>query len=121
MNYYEAREIADSDGVPTGLWHYTCRNDDRIWPVGYCSEGCPGHDSPEGAAEHYTEWLLDHILRLDGQLSDQQLRCRVCDAWTDRFAEIDLLQTWPLCDEHRTREHVAKLLGGPVGSIVASW
>lgn len=29
MNYYGARQLA------SGGWHYTCRNDDRIWGVGY--------------------------------------------------------------------------------------
>lgn len=29
MNYYDARELK------SGGFHYTCRNDDRIWGVGY--------------------------------------------------------------------------------------
>lgn len=31
MNYYKPRQ-RESDK----RWDYTCRNDDRIWPVGYC-------------------------------------------------------------------------------------
>lgn len=43
MNYYQAREILGEDKKPTGKWHYTCRNDDRIWAVGYCAslQSCP--------------------------------------------------------------------------------
>ena len=46
MNYYQAREI-QRDGQHTGLFHYTCRNDDHIYPVGFCSpyrecEACHG-------------------------------------------------------------------------------
>jgi hypothetical protein len=43
MNYYAAREIADANGKPSGRYHFTCENDGRIWPVGYCASrwGCP--------------------------------------------------------------------------------
>ncbi len=38
VNYYEPRQLADKSG-----WHMTCRNDDRIWGVGYDSNTrtCP--------------------------------------------------------------------------------
>lgn len=36
MNYYGARQ-REKDG----RWDYTCKNDDRIWPVGYCHEYRP--------------------------------------------------------------------------------
>lgn len=36
MNYYGARQKLDENGKPSGLFHYTCRNDEQIWPVGYC-------------------------------------------------------------------------------------
>lgn len=45
MNYFDARELLDKSG-----WHYTCRNDDRIWGVGYdgpfqsCRD-CGGHSA----------------------------------------------------------------------------
>ena len=35
MNYYAARQRKD------GRWDYTCRNDDFIHPVGYCSKYRP--------------------------------------------------------------------------------
>ena len=43
MNYYDARELRDENGQGTGRWHYTCKNDDQVCPVGYCSpwERCP--------------------------------------------------------------------------------
>lgn len=44
MNYYSAREITDpATGQGTGLYHYTCANDGKVWPVGNCSplESCP--------------------------------------------------------------------------------
>lgn len=50
MNYYQARK-RESDG----RWDFTCRNDDRIWPVGYCHEYRPFTGNERwmvGGAEH---------------------------------------------------------------------
>ncbi len=43
MNYYAPREIIEN-GKSAGRWHYTCRNDDHTWAVGYCS---PWTECPE--------------------------------------------------------------------------
>jgi hypothetical protein len=53
MNYYQAREIKDDAGAGTGVWHFTCRNDDRIWPTG-CDTGCR-HATAEEACQHWVE------------------------------------------------------------------
>lgn len=38
MNYYAPRQLKNpATGQPTGLWHYTCLNDGRVWPIGYCA------------------------------------------------------------------------------------
>lgn len=37
MNYYQPLEISDKDGNPTGKFHYTKRNGEHIYPVGYCN------------------------------------------------------------------------------------
>ena len=118
MNYYQPREIRGMDGNPSGRWHYTCMNDGRIWPVGYCAQGCPGHDSKDGAYEHQRQYVLDHKLRLDGQALNTAQKCLVCGAWTDRFAEADMQQFF-LCDAHRTREEVASRF--EVGDAISSW
>ncbi len=51
MNHYAAREL-QQEGRPTGLWHYTCENNGRIWPVGHCSwfRTCPECDGRLGSA-----------------------------------------------------------------------
>lgn len=120
MNYYAAREINGPDGKGTGKWHYTRRNK-RLgtFPVGYCAEGCEGHDTPEGAYEHQTAYLLDRETRLDGESSGQMLRCRVCQEWTSRFAQVGESRLYMLCDQHRNRDEVAKLLG-IVGDEISS-
>lgn len=129
MNYYEPRQVdPTSDRPDAGKWRYTCMNDGRVWPVGYCggteipeAERCPGHDDPQGAREHQTQYLLDTGMKLDGQWADEQHHCEFadCGAWTDRFAEIDM-HTWNLCDAHRTREIVATLFG-TVGDLISSY
>lgn len=57
MNYLQARQV--KDGSRKGKWHFTVRNDDHIWPVGYCRHDCPGHDTSEGAERHYYEYEID--------------------------------------------------------------
>ncbi len=115
VNYYDARELADHSG-----WRFTCQNDGRIWAVGYCADGHT-HATQLEAYECYTGYLLDTRLRLDGDHPDTQRRCAGpdCRAWTTRYGEVDM-QMWDLCDEHRTREVVAKLLG-TVGASISSW
>jgi hypothetical protein len=120
MNYYQARELRTADGKPAGLWHFTCQNDNRIWPVGYCAQGCVGHDTPEGAQEHYRQYLLD-TARYDGRMSGQQRACRVCGAWTQRFAETEAgTSLYVLCDEHCNRESLETLVKAPEW-ITSSW
>ncbi len=117
MNYYDARELK-SGGQSTGKWHYTKRNDDQIWPVGYCAEECPGHDTALEARRHYTEYLLDNRLRLDGTYAGAQYECAVCKEFTGRYGSVDG-RDYALCDRHRTRDHLAALYG-TVGQITSS-
>lgn len=141
MNYDQPRQI--ESGPNGGKWHYTSRNDGRIYPIGYCSryadcpacggysftsvnpcatcdstgvvelapaDRCPGHDTADEARAHYRAYLFDKRLRLDGEMSDQQKKCVVCDAWTTGYATLD--HTWleVLCDKHRTRAVMENLI-----------
>lgn len=83
MNHDEARQMNN------GLWHYTTKNDDRVYPIGYCSpfqecvichgrgivnecdvckgrgvitveNPCEGHTTREGAELHFYYWEVDH-------------------------------------------------------------
>lgn len=56
MNYYQARQVDPAaDREDAGKWRYTRMNDGAIWPHGVCAEGCPGHDTPEEACQHFME------------------------------------------------------------------
>lgn len=113
MNYYEARRKVDGSG-----WHYTCKNDWYVWPVGYCREHEP-HATKEEACDCYRKWLLDNHLRLDGQEANAQHKCRECGEWTSGYAVCDSTIV-VLCDAHRTREVFEKHFP-KVAQIISSW
>lgn len=117
MNYRTVTELADKDGKPTGLWHYTITNDGHTSPDGYC-QGCPGHATKEEAYEHYRQYLLD-TASFEGRLvqsstSRTEHKCEAADCanWTDRMALVGpgRMEMHFLCDEHRNREHLDPLV-----------
>jgi hypothetical protein len=119
MNYDQPRELADKSG-----WHYTRMNEGEVWALGYCRDHLDEpHDTREEARDCYTRWLLDNRVFLDGRGDRDVLhRCEWegCDAFTDHIAQVDpasMLALYFLCDEHRTHEHVATLLGQVGDSI----
>lgn len=77
---------------------------------------CPGHDTPEEANAHQTDYLLAR--RREGTMANQQQRCQApgCEAWTQGFVEVGRASLFVLCDEHRTRDVVAELFG-TVGEV----
>ena len=60
MNYYGARQKQD-----TKKWDYTCRNDDRIWPVGYC--GGWKEYNKEDVTKRLGEGMYDGLVREQNQ------------------------------------------------------
>lgn len=113
MNYYQARQrLSDK------TWHFTCMNDGQIWAVGDCRNHA-GHATKEEAEECYRKYLLNNKLHLDRKREDTKQKCVVCGEWTQSYAEVDMEQ-WPLCDSHRTKEHVDKLLK-PKTEIISSY
>lgn len=117
MSYYTARELMDKDGKATGKWHYTVAWGDadgtRIAPVGYCAGGCAGHETKEGAYNHYKRYLLDCHTRYEaGERATVQHRCEApdCGAWTTGAALVGGYEIHYLCDAHRTRETLEPLV-----------
>ncbi len=109
---FSPRELT-ADGKPSGLFHMTVHSDESDWcyPVGPCADGCPGHPT---AAEAYRHYLTGEAakIRLDGFDKDEQRKCAVCGAWTQKAAVIDgeIFKMWPLCDAHLTKEEATKLV-----------
>lgn len=83
--------------------------------IGYCAQGCEGHDKPEDAVEHYKLWALHNLAQYDGK-TDKVLRpCRVCNLPTDGYAYTltDIrshANQISLCDRHRTPSCYASTL-----------
>jgi hypothetical protein len=124
MNYLTAMQRKVS-----GRWDFTCRNGLNLYPIGYCvpwervqkahafySNALDesnkdkyhedGHATKDAACECYRQYLLDNMLRFH-QAVGQHMECCVCGDLTLLRASIH--KSWPLCDEHRTREIVATL------------
>lgn len=78
-----------------------------------------GHFNEDEACDCYKEYQLDHDLKLDCKMSNQQLKCKVCNEWTQKYAEIDCA-LYVLCDKHNNREEVKKIYKPPVYTI-SSW
>lgn len=104
MNYYQASQLQK------GGWHFTCTNNGKTWPVGYCAQH-GGHATKEEAEECYRQYLLDNHIRLRSfELEGGQEYCAVCGKLTNLVAEVATVTQYVLCEEHQTKENVAKLL-----------
>jgi hypothetical protein len=113
MNYYEARKTKDGKG-----WHFTGMNDGRIWPEGYCRDHEP-HAERWEAEDCFRAYLLDGIEDEEyGNWGD----CEVCGAPTKKglTARPPHGNGYRLCDDHRTPDHLAQLMGKP-NQIVSSY
>lgn len=105
MNYAEARARDDGSG-----WHFTVRNDDRIWPVAACAHHDP-HATREEAEECFNAWRRDPAgVKLNARSLDDWTGCAVCGAPTkDEATHQDIARSYrsvPFCEEHMTVENV---------------
>lgn len=120
MNYYEAREIKDKDGLKgTGLYHFTVMRDGAVWPVGRCADGCPGHATKEEACEHYRQYIIHDMPWSVSQDPNTQHKCGICSRWTmDYYWHSTYI--FKLCREHQNKESLEELMP-EIGTIVSSW
>lgn len=117
MNYYAARQ-RKSDS----LWHYTCMNDNQIWPVGYCGQGCPGHATRAEAEEHQKQYLLDNAKYRTGESSWPKYKCEVegCEREATGLADIPgSFHQHRFCADHCNRVELSKLI--EVGETTSSY
>jgi hypothetical protein len=90
------------------------RGSEFLW-----QEGHTAHATKEEAIACYRQYKLDVTLNLEGK-SHSARKCLVCDEWTDRFASVDNMENFFLCDLHRTREEVESRYKGS-SEIVSSY
>lgn len=133
MNYLKPRQVDPSaDRDDAGKWRYTCMNDGRVWPVGYCAKDCPGHDTPEEANAHQRDYELDNAVFTEGPSVDEALdryRCQArandadepsqCGKLTTSVARVGSYQRISLCVDHLNRDGLATAYEGP-GEVWAS-
>lgn len=83
---------------------------------------CPGHDTPEGAEEHYRQYLLDEaVFRVEFRPSDC---CEYpgCGVPTNLAAETGpgRMRHHALCEAHNNRDGLEKVMHG-VGTSCSSY
>lgn len=115
MNYYQARQIQT-----TGKWHFTRERDGQITPVGYCADKCDGHGSPDDAAEHYRQYLLD-TANYDVFQTEYPRACAICRQFTRKLVRTSSgsSQSFMLCSRHANRDGLSRVLKRP-GIVIAS-
>ncbi|MEN6550031.1 MAG: hypothetical protein ABFE07_28650 [Armatimonadia bacterium] len=125
MNYYQPCQLANADGSPSGVWHYTKKwgSEGVLMPIGYCAQGGAehAHKSAEEACECYKTYLLDQARYNLAVSPSSRPRCRVlsCPHYTGEAAEIDHI-LYALCPEHMNRKTLSEVFG-EVGQGCASW
>lgn len=136
MNYYEPKQRAKDrrwdytrNGAPTGYCREYRELDSKLFPISEAEKEeyrgtahkhhTNGHANELEARECYKEYMLDHKLRLNGTMANEQRKCQVCGEWTQKFAELGI-SIFTLCDKHNNREEVDKLFEPP-DMIWSSW
>jgi hypothetical protein len=118
VNYDQPRQLE------SGGWHYTSRNDDRVYPVGYCADHRDApHATEDEARACYARYMIEQRTRLDGITLGSYNPCTApsgCTVLTNRAAAVGAWIVYRLCDEHRTAEVVAELYGPMAGDSVHS-
>ena len=120
MNHYGPRVLSDEDGRSTGKFHYARSSRYLSEAVGYCADGCGGHETAAEAREHYRQFLVNERVSLFRGQMQRPERCKACGSWTRSFARIEAWDYYPLCEEHLSRETVDRLLG-EVPDFVTAW
>jgi hypothetical protein len=102
MRHYKARQLEG------GGWHYTCRRDDDIRPVGNCVfHG--GHETENEACDCYKWYLITNEIHDD--LIRGLKKCEVCDMLTSHCVRIGsgMGTYFSLCGNHNNLATLDKL------------
>lgn len=103
MNYAQARPLGDGSG-----WHFTVRNDSRIWRHP-CCDGHDPHPTAEDAERCLHTWRRAQAAEWSEGMWASWESCWVCDTPTKfcaTFRDLGMRERVTLCDEHRTTVHV---------------
>lgn len=110
MRHHTALKRSD-----TGKWHYVSAHRSRgAYPIGYCADGCPGHDTEQEARDHARDYVLDRVAFTDDSSDARsQHRCEAegCDEFTSGSARLPWGGYYTLCAAHRNRATVEVLFG----------
>lgn len=107
MNYDQPRQV--KGGRADGKFHYTRMREGHVYPIGPCRDNdCPGHDTPDGACEHYKIGLIAKAKFIPmGDDEYPKYKCEVagcCEEakWIARIP--DWARQYQLCRAHANRD-----------------
>lgn len=111
MQVYGAKEIVSMGGEPTGKYHYGCSDSSGTYPIGYCAQGCPGHDTADEARSHQRQYEIEQEADRFEDV-DTQKKCLVCGTWTTLRVKVGhtFTQMYALCAEHDSVEELDKVV-----------
>ena len=115
MNHYKARQKQVSK-----VWHYTCANNDDVYPVGYCADNCPGHSTEDEAIDHYKQYLLDEARFTDPKDDNlwPKYKCDIKDCVNHGSVSVSVggYSHYNLCQDHANKDNLATLV-----KVYESW
>jgi hypothetical protein len=79
---------------------------------------CPGHKTKKEAEEHYRQYLVENAV--EGEVSGAMYPCRVCGTFTKGYFQVDGGELVMLCDGHRRRQELDRLVEAPT-EIISSY
>lgn len=94
-------------GTQSGRWHY-CIAGALPAPIGYCAQGCAGHETAAGAVEHWFKYIAASTAFYEPA---QGMTINACDVPgclnnSAGYARVDRIRV-NLCDDHRDAEGAA--------------
>lgn len=103
-DHHAARQVAG------GPWLFTCLDEGRLHPIGYCSKAC-AHSARDDAEQHYREYLADSA-EFGGRWAAKEYRCEVCGTWSDRYAVLASNEVFRLCPAHLNQAVLRSVIAG---------
>lgn len=104
MRHYCALQLKDS-----GLWHYTANG----MPTGPCRENCAGHETADGACEHFRSYMLANlqINSIGSKWPKHKCEIEGCEeAATHSTVVPGFYEYHMLCGGHANKESAAPLI-----------
>lgn len=98
-------------GPDEGKWYMmVAETKSQARRIGYCAAGCTGHETAEGAIEHYLQYQLDRESALWIDRRGTPLKCEICGELTTLRARLGRAsKPFVLCTHHQSSSSLREL------------